>query len=32
MDGFNQALKIHAYAEFERVSGLTEEQNSELQE
>lgn len=32
MDGFNSALKVHAYAEFERVSGLTEDQNSELQE
>lgn len=32
MENFNAALKVHAYAEFERVSSLTDEQNSELQE
>lgn len=32
MENFNAALKVHAYQEFERVSSLTEDQNSELQE
>ena len=29
MENFNAALKVHAYAEFERISALTEEQNAE---
>jgi hypothetical protein len=30
MENFNGLLKVHAYQEFERVSSLTEDQNSEL--
>ena len=32
MENFNAALKVHAYQEFERVSSLTQDDNSELQE
>jgi hypothetical protein len=30
MENFNAALKVHAYAEFDRVSAIAEDQNSDL--